>query len=204
MKIPKIVFQTSKNKPEQYIVDKILEKCYNWKYIHYNDEEAIRFFNENYIEEFKDIVTKFNQMPSGPHKSDLFRYYHLYITGGVYIDYDAMIEINIENIVKDYTFFSVNSIVRNTIFQGFIGSTPKNIIIYKALVDAYNIDIQKLSSYYHLLCYNLYNIIQNNKSDDIIHLYREKYRNGCDFAETFNENNESILKHYFKFKIIPK
>ena len=142
MSIPKIIFQTSRKKPEQYIVNKILSKCDNWKYIHYNDEEAIHFFNENYIEEFKDIVIHFNKMPCGPHKADLFRYYHLYITGGVFMDSDAMIEMNIENIIQDYIFFSVYSIIPNTIFQGFIGSTPKNNIIYKALCDAYNINIQ--------------------------------------------------------------
>lgn len=105
MTIPNIIFQTSKDKPEQYIIDKISSKSHNWKYIHYNDEEAIRFLNEHYIEEFKDIVLKMNQIPNGAHKADLFRYYHLYITGGVFIDSDAMIEMNIENVIQDYDFF---------------------------------------------------------------------------------------------------
>lgn len=202
MTIPKIIFQTSKTKPEQYVIDKISEKCNDWKYTHYDDVEAIQFFDENYIEEFKDIISKFNKMPSGAHKADLFRYYHLYITGGVFIDSDAMIEMNIENIIKDYNFFSVYSIMPNTIFQGFIGSNPKNEIIYEALCDAYNINIEELSSYYHLLCHNLFNIIKN-KSSDNIHLYKEKLYNQIS-AVTVNDNNEIILTHYWKHKIIPK
>lgn len=206
MTIPKIVFQTSKNKPEKYIINKILSKCNDWKYTHYDDNEAIQFFNENYIEEFKDIVTKFNEMPTGAHKADLFRYYYLYINGGVFIDSDAMIEMNIENVIQDYDFFSVSSCyISNLIFQGFIGSTPKNIIIYEALQDAYNINTQTLSNNFHLLCYNLYNIVKNNENNNKIKLYNEKFssnKDGC--SETLNDDNETILIHYFAYKNIPE
>jgi mannosyltransferase OCH1-like enzyme len=203
MPIPKIILQTSKNKPEQYVVDKILSKCPHWKYVHYNDEEVIRFFTENYLEEFKEIIIKFNEMPTGAHKADLFRYYYLYINGGVFIDSDAMIELNIENIIKDYDFFSVEStFIRNSIFQGFIGSTPKNIIIYEALKDAYNIDKLYLKNVYHALCYNLTNIIKNNQSNVNYYLYKERrYNDDC--AECYNNDNETILLHYWRYKIIP-
>jgi hypothetical protein len=202
--IPKIIFQTSKEKPEQYVIDKILSKCDHWKYIHYNDEEAIQFFRENYIEEFKDIIAKFNEIPNGAHKADLFRYYHLYVTGGVFIDSDAMIKMNIENIIKDYEFFSINSAYNpNTIFQGFIGSTPKNIIIYHALKDVYNINISDLSNYYHLLCRNLYNIIHNNEFNVKYHLYKEGFYN-YECAKCMDDNNEIILLHFWKHKTIPR
>jgi mannosyltransferase OCH1-like enzyme len=100
--IPNTIFQTSIEKPEKCLVDKIIKKCPDWTYKHFNDEEIISFFNENYIEEFKDIVKKFNNMPTGAHKADLFRYYYLYLNGGVFIDSDAMIEVNIEDVVQDY------------------------------------------------------------------------------------------------------
>ena len=209
--IPKIIFQTSRNKPEQYVIDKIISKCPDWKYFHYNDVEIKTFFNENYIEEFKDIVKKFDKIPRGQHKADLFRYYYLYLNGGVFIDSDAMVEMNIENIIKDYTFFSVDSYYNpHSIFQGFIGSTPKNKLIYLALKDAYNIDINLLSNDYHLLCKNLYKIIKNNtnnlfidSTNDKIHLYREKYYNN-DCAEIYNNDNKTVLLHYFGNKIIPR
>ena len=45
---------------------------------------------------------KYNSIKLGTHRADLFRYYYLYINGGIFIDSDAMIETDIENIIKDY------------------------------------------------------------------------------------------------------
>lgn len=206
MSIPKIVFQTSKNKPEQYVIDKIVKKCPGWEYIHYNDEEIFRFFNENPLDEFKNIKEKFHSMPTGAHKADLFRYYFLYVKGGVYIDSDAMIEIPMEEIVKDYSFFSVrSSFFPNTIFQGFIGSTPCNDIMYMTLKDAYHINTEELSRSYHLLCLNLYKILFNNHfnhSKMKIKLYHEStYNRDC--AKVYNDANQIILLHYWRDKTIP-
>ena len=202
MSIPKIIFQSSLKKPEQYVIDKILLNCQDYKYIHYTDSQAIQFFTDNYIEEFKDIINKFNEMPTGAHKVDLFRYYHLYITGGVYIDSDAMICDNIENIIKNYDFVSIYSIIPGTLFNGFIVCTPNHIAIYQALCNAYTINIQHLRLYYHLLCRNLYLIVHNNKNDRI-HLYNEKVINS-DNVETVDDENKTILIHYWKNKTIPQ
>jgi len=200
--IPSIIVQTSRDKPEKYIIDKILSKCPGWYYAHFTDDEAIEFFEDNYFEEFKNIVDKFRNMPSGAHKGDLFRYFYLYVNGGVYIDGDAMIEVNIDDVIKDYSFFSVYSGVPKTIFQGFIGSTPRNDILYKALQDAYNIDVKKLKEDYHLLCKNLFDIVKNDTTNKKIKLYNERFVDG--YAETYNEKSETILKHYYCTKIIPK
>lgn len=203
MSIPKVLFQTSKNKPEQYVIDKITSKLNDWKYIHFNDEEIIKFFNENYIEEFKDIIKVFNSFKNGAHKADLFRYYYIFINGGVFMDSDAMLEVNIEDVTKDYTFFSVNSICTpKTIFQGFIGAIPNHTIIYKALVDIYNIDINKLSKDYFLVVRNLYNIINSDTYDSKMKLYTENFIDKGR-AICYNENNEILLTHYHEFKVIP-
>jgi hypothetical protein len=193
-KIPNIIFQTSIYKPEKYIIDKILSKCNSYKYLHFNDEEIIDFFKKNYIEEFKNIIEKFNNISYGSHKADLFRYYFLYINGGIFIDSDAMIETNIENIVKDYVFFSVNSNnISNSIYQGFIGATSKNNIIYEALKDIYNIDLKLLNDDYHLICKNLYNIIKYNNIDNI-KLYDEKMFSEEGIAEIYDKDT-LILVH---------
>jgi len=205
--IPKIIFQTSIKKPEQYIIDLLLENAPNWTYEHYDDNEIKIFFKENYIEEFSNIIEKFDNMPTGQHKADLFRYYFIYVKGGVFIDSDAMLSMDINNIALNYLFFSINStIVPNSIFQGFIGATSRNEIIYRALQDAYNVDTAILKSDYHLLCKNLFNIIKASYSDKLnneIKLYHEGVYDNNTF-KCYNDKNELILLHYWRRKIIPK
>jgi len=203
MAIPKIIVQTDISSPEQYVIDKIVSKSPGWIYVHYNDESAVQFFLDNYLEEFKDVVQKFNEMPSGAHKADLFRYYFLYIYGGVFFDSDAMIEVDINEIIKDYDFFSVYSSVEpNTIFQGFLGATPKNPIIYRALQDTYNTEAHRLYDDYFLFCRNLYNIIHDFTYHFKIKLYREELYD--EYASVIDDENRCILTHYWKTKVIPK
>ena len=201
--ITKTVFQTSKNKPEKYIYNmfnNILPN--NWIYKHFDDNEIIDFFKKNPLYEFPNIIDKFNSFNYGQHKADLFRYYYIYIYGGVFIDSDAMIVSNIENIIKNYSFFSVNSqIIKESIFQGFIGANPKNEIIYSALKDIYNIDNDKLNNDYHLLCKNLYKII-NNFNKDLIKLYNENCTNNVSYC--YDDNKTTILIHFYLTKTIPK
>jgi len=201
--IPKIIVQTSKTKLEKYVVDSLLLMAPGWEYIHFTDEEIIQFFNENKIDEFENIVEKFHSMPSGPHKADLFRYYFIYLKGGVFIDSDAMLEMDLNKIAKNYSFFSVNSSVfYGTIFQGFMGATSKNEIIYKCLKDAYMINTNELADDYPLLCRNMYNIIYNNYFDFEIKIYHEGFYNDYAF-KCYNDDNEIILLHYPRDKIIP-
>ena len=210
--IPKIFLQTSKNKPEQYVIDKICSMCPSYKYLHFNDEEIIQFFKDNYIEEFSNIIEKFNSIKNGAHKTDLFRYYFLYINGGVYMDSDMMIEMNIDKLLKDNLFVSIlgsHHQCGDLIVNAFIGVNPKNEIIYNALVNVYNIDNRDLVSFYHVLCRNLFLIYNKKKYDFKTNLFREeKWENvmerGYDFSKTYNENNETVLIHYCIDKKIPK
>jgi mannosyltransferase OCH1-like enzyme len=203
--IPKTIIQTSIIRPPKYVVEKIMAKSEGWTYLHFDDDAVITFFQENYLEEFKDVVSKFHSMFRGEYKADLFRYYYLYIYGGVYMDTDAMVERNLDDIVKDYTFISVNSTYfQNTIFQGFIGVTPRNDIIYKALQDIYKITQEELRYFGHILCRNLYNIIQNDVTNESqnIHLLKEKYYTE-DAAAVYDDDNVMTLIHYWNKKIIP-
>lgn len=94
----------------------------------------------------------------------MFRYYFIYLKGGVFLDSDAMLQKNIDLISKNYDFFSVNSThyCPGCIFQGFLGAKPKNKIIYEALVDAYNVNTKDLDKDYLLLCKYLFNILKKN------------------------------------------
>jgi len=208
MSIPKIFMQTSRQKPEKYIIDMIQESSPNWEYQHYTDDEIILFFSENSIEEFPNVIAKFYSLSYGEHRADLFRYYFLYVKGGVYMDTDAMIQDNIENIVKDADFFTVeSSYFPNTVFQGFLGAIPKHPLIYKALKDIYITPLENLIKEFHLLCKNLYTFIidyetnDKNKESKII-LFKEVYGNEME-AFVNNKENKTILIHYHIKKIIP-
>jgi hypothetical protein len=205
-RIPKILFQTNKTCPDTYLLDMI--KCKlssDWKYEFYNDNDVIQFFINNPLDDLPDIIKKYNSIIKCPHKADLFRYYYLYIKGGFFMDSDAMLYVNIDNIVKNYNFVSVNSSCHpGTIFQGILAASPKNKIIKNALYEAYNTDPYILDNDYHYFCKQLYDII---KQKDYIYGYniklyqerRENPENGDDILD-----GETVLfKHYWKTKIIP-
>jgi hypothetical protein len=204
MSIPKTVVQTSRKKPELYIVNMIKRHCPGWKYIHFTDDEIIEFFSENPVDEFPNVVAKFYTFNYGEHRADLFRYYYLYVKGGVYIDMDAMIYENIDTIIGDSEFLTVNSTYfPDTVFQGFLACTPKNPLIYKALLDLYVMPNSMLIKEFHLLCKNLYFFIKDVKSTTNmkIKLLQEVYGNE---DEAYVKDGENlVLIHYHIRKIIP-
>lgn len=202
MPIPKLLFQTSSGSQDQYVIDKIKEKAPGWEYQHFTDKTIIQFFINNPLDEFPFILNVFHRLKFGAHKADLFRYYFLYINGGVFMDSDAIMETDMDDIVRNYEFFSVKSYIEGTIFQGFIGCSPKNPIIYEALKDAYLIDIENLTNYYHLLTANMFNIIKDGAFDFEYKLYRELESDDSK-AITVNDNGEPILTHYWRDKVIP-
>ena len=57
--IPKVIVQTSRQKPDQYVVEMIKDLSPGWEYQHYDDREVINFFLHNKLEEFPDVVNKF-------------------------------------------------------------------------------------------------------------------------------------------------
>ena len=204
MNIPTNVFQISKSKPDPYVSNYLLSKCPNWTYTHYTYEEAIQFFNDNYIDEFKHIVTKFNKIPLYSYKMDLFKYYYLYVKGGVFISSAAMLTMNIENVTKEYDFFAaISSNSHKSIFQGLIGSKPNNIIIYEALKDAYITELIDINFNTLLLSYNLKEIIDEHNDETNDHLYNEKHYDN-ETTQIVNSNNEIILLNYWKTGNIPK
>jgi mannosyltransferase OCH1-like enzyme len=201
-RIPSIFFQTSKKKPLKYVVDQIKEKTKGWKYMHFTDKDILQFFKEHTLKEFPNIEEKFNSFEKGPHKADLFRYYFLYVKGGVFMDSDAMLEVDIGTIVKEHDFFSVDSkyISPRRVFQGFIGCVPKHPILYAALKDMYAITNKDLKDY-TILTKHMYRFYQTHKTP-LSTLYFEKYitkpnktlTNPC--KSVTYEEDRLLLTHY--------
>lgn len=201
--IPKLFMQTSRQKPQQYVVDMIKKRCPGWAYEHYTDDDIIAFFGENPVPEFPNVIAKFYMLNYGEHRADLFRYYFLYVKGGVYMDLDAMIQCPIENIIGDSDFFTVNSsYFPGTVFQGFLGATPKHPLIFEALKDIYHCPLENLRKEFHLLCKNLYGFIQEKRTEKTLLL--EEVYGGCpEEAHVIDKNSQVVLIHYHIKKIIP-
>ena len=97
-----LLIMFSKEKIEDHIVEMIASNLTEeWNYINYVNGEEVKFFKDNPLDEFPNMKDKFLSIKGGAHRADLFRYYYLYVKGGVFIDSDAMIEQDINIIAKD-------------------------------------------------------------------------------------------------------
>ena len=193
----------SRNGIPDYVVNMIRELSPGWEYLHFTDSQIIDFFRENPLEEFPDVSAKFYSLSYGEHRADLFRYYYLYVNGGVYIDSDAMIEVPMDDIVKDYDFFTVkSSYFPGCIFQGFIGTMPGNPILYMALRDIYFTNNKDLVENFHLSCTNMYSFIEEYKYKSHVKLFEETKGNDPLHANIV-DGDVIVLKHWSEKKIIP-
>lgn len=203
--IPKTIVQTSPTKPEPYLVEQMFRYCgKSWDFIHFTDEEATSYMIRHVHREFRNVVDKFHDMPTGAHKADLFRYYYLFLNGGVFIDSDATLKGNVDTVCRDVDFFTVRSgWVANTLFQGFMGTTAGNSIIYEALKDAYETKIEDIKNDYNIFCRSLDNIVNRNKGQLKVRLLDEVlYSNGV--SEILDMAGNIVLSHHYGSKQIPK
>jgi len=195
--IPKIIFQTCIYKPCNFQIETIQKMAPGWEYKHFIDSEIINFIKENPISEFENSIQVFNSL-NGAHKADFFRYYYLYLNGGVYIDSDARLESDINKITEGNSFFTVKSAIENCkIFNGFIATEPKNKIIYESLKWIY-INYSNIKEYFEI-CRNMDTNYQLHKTEKDL-LFTEKIIGKI--AKTFDNNGEHVLTHYFTDKII--
>jgi len=196
--ITRVIMQTSKNALPNIYVEAVKSKITGWKYEHYTDKDIVRFFKENPLQGFEDVENVFKSLKRGEHRADLFRYYYLYIKGGVYFDTDLMIYKHIEDIIKGYDFVSVNCKSLGWISQFFLATTPKNPIIYEALMDIYKIDKSTLDSDYHIIIKNLKNIV-NNSPQNNIYLYNENISPHDFSSKCYDKKTKELLFSHFSF-----
>ena len=78
--ITKVLFQTNKHPLDSTTLDLIKVRLGSeWKYEFYDDNDVIKFFIDNPLDEYPEIIEKYNSIIKGAHRADLFRYYYLYI-----------------------------------------------------------------------------------------------------------------------------
>ncbi len=176
----------------------------SWSFVHFTDEEAVSYMTRHARPEFDNVIEKFHRMPTGAHKADLFRYYYLFLDGGVFIDSDAILKGKIDSICQTVDFFTVRSgWVAGTLFQGFMGTTAENTIIYEALKDAYNTKLEDIINDYNVFCRSLNNIVRKNSELLNVKLLDEVlYSNGV--SEVLDEGGNIVLAHYYGSKEIPR
>lgn len=101
MAIPKIIYQTYKNK-DIPLTTRFYIQCMKWvnpqyRYEFYDDQRIDAFFKA----EFDDKTYKaYKRLDIGAAKADFFRYAVLYKFGGVYLDLDGYTFRNLDKMIK--------------------------------------------------------------------------------------------------------
>jgi len=170
----------------------------DWTYRHFLDQDIVHFLKSHPIKEFPGALEIFHSIKRGEHRADFFRYYFLFVKGGVFMDSDAMIYRPIDQIIKDYKFFSVNSgVVPGCIFQGILGAEPKNPLIGAALKFFFRGDLSPLDTDYHYLCKDLFSIYQKNPEKEGYKLFEESPDEGGD---KILDGQEVSFRHFWRNK----
>jgi hypothetical protein len=114
------------------------------------------------------------------------------------MDSDAMIYKPIDQIVKDYKFFSANSgVVPGSFFQGILGAEPRNPLIGKALGFFFKGNLSILETDYHFLCKDIYRLYQEIPEKEGYHLFEESPDQGGD---KILEGQELFFRHFWRNK----
>lgn len=203
--IPKILLQTSKEKLPQYVLNSLNSFIDGWEYIHFTDSEIIQFFKDNPLDELPDVIDVFKSIPRGEYKADLFRYYFLYLNGGVFVDSDLELKIDLNYYVENFNYFTTQACHPNETcyFQGLLGVEPKNKIVYESLIDTYTIfKTNQQLSFYTELCHRFKQISLKYESEYNIKIFNEVEHDGY---ATIVDNNiaKNIAIHFHEPSIIP-
>lgn len=149
--IPKILLQTSKQKPtveEQRLITKHFP---SWEYRHFDDREARQYIRGNKIDGLPNPKERYLLYRNGAHRADFFRYWFLYINGGCFLDSDAVVFTDFGDLLSEYDIVSCKSCltlpIGNVIYQGLLLVKPRNETIFKALKSMYELeDLQECNS----------------------------------------------------------
>lgn len=98
--IPKILHQTFKSNQlpwlTQWHINRILNRNPEYTYEFYDDDRICEMIQHNYGTNLRNLYDRIN---IGAAKADLFRYTVLYQFGGIYLDIDSSIKINLDHYI---------------------------------------------------------------------------------------------------------
>lgn len=191
------IFQISKIYLPSYIRESILVENPEFEYINFNDNNDIdKFFEENPLSDELDksiLESKF--------KIEFFKYYFLYIRGGVYLDTYAMILRNLKQITEKYDFIGVESCMNSeNLFLGFMYSKPKSKVTYdilKLIVDTF-VKTEKM-----IEMKEIKSVLEKHKNILLMKEKRQNNKNDLVYIDTYYENDNIIRNYYTKKKPVP-
>ena len=199
--IPKVCIQTAKEPIQEYIVTQLKSRLQGWDYRFFSDEDILKFFDENPHKDYPDIKAKFNSFTHGEHKADLFRYYYIFLKGGLFIDSDLMLYDSIDTILGNKKFVSVRAIrPEGSVYNGFLAATPQHPILLDALNDVYKVDNAMLTKMYHFLVARLGTFVDAHM-DDSVKLLKEISNNDLSCNIQDPDSGKISMIHYQNSKI---
>jgi hypothetical protein len=132
--IPKVIMSTypDKNKIPIKVFQNINKFASDYTYKIFDDTDIIHFLKTYYP---PNVLSTFHQLKRGAHKADLFRYCYLYQFGGIYLDIKTELIRGLTSIFdkKNVQLYTVLSMHNGTIYQGIIGTVPKNPFFIKLI-----------------------------------------------------------------------
>ena len=195
--IPHHCIQTSKDPLPEYVVTQLKSHMKGWDYTFFTDADILAFFSKQPDSEFPDIAAKFSSFTTGPHKADLFRYYYLYILGGLFVDSDLMLYDSIDTILGTNAFVSVWAIKpEGSVFNGFLAAAPKHPIIYTALKDMYTMTNDDLQKDYTVVCKHLGKFVTEAATKNDVKMLRELANNDTFCTIEDPDSKKVALIHY--------
>ena len=206
MPIPGIIFQTSPEPAPDYIRKIFRETSPRWSYRHFTDADILDYFQKYPISEFPRIREVFYSFKRGEHRADLFRYYYLYLNGGIFVDSDAAPMVNLDCIVGEYSHIFVYPFDSSTgIYNGVIAAPPRSKIIYEALTHCYHTNPEILENSYHYFCKTLRTLISIHSPPDSA-FYQEvnMVEEGVGGSIIRTSDNKDIFIHYWKLGFVPE
>ncbi len=199
------LFQTSLRRPRPDQVAKIRARMpADWTYLHFTDQDIHRYFSEYPLPGFEGIAEHFNSISAGAHKADLFRYYFLYLNGGVYLDSDVLLTRKIVDVVNGCSFAAVlGTLFPGTVFNGFLYcASPHNPLILDALRHLYACRPSDLEVDYFYTCSYVYRLVTRNSHGLALRLFREAWHTDKSLAIVDNDGVTQMV-HYWIEKRVP-